>query len=311
MTGVHKYRGATYKSKLKHGMVDRRQVQLERFPPQLRCAPLANSEALSLTSDSLFSMIFSTMGNVQGPPGHTHAGGPINNPFAILSQLMNPANVQHGDAVFSQEALDRVITQLMEQNAGSTAPPPAPEAAIRSLPTRKVEESMMGSDGKAECSICMDNVEIGQEVTVLPCNHWFHRECVTAWLKEHDTCPHCRKGITQPPNEAQRSQSEQPPSNSRRPSHRRTSSITLSTSPGVEGSRRNPITVPESPRDIRGARQQYFESRPGDHDRRQNTRQPSHSEGQRNDDGRTGSRGSSGSNSGGVGGWIRNHLPSF
>ena len=254
-------------------------------------------------------MIFSTMGNAQGPPGPHPPGGPANNPFAILSQLMNPANAQRGDAVFSQEALDRVISQLMEQNAGSTAPPPASEAAIQSLPTRKVEDSMMGNDGKAECSICMDNVEIGQDVTVLPCNHWFHGDCVTAWLKEHDTCPHCRKGITKPPGEAQRSQSEQPPSNSRRPSHRRTSSVTLPASPGVEGSRRNPITFPESPGQLRAARQQYYDSRPGDHHRRQNSRTSSHNEGRRSENARTGSRSSSGSNAGGVGGWIRNHMP--
>jgi len=256
-------------------------------------------------------MIFSTIRPAHVPPGHNHPGGPVTNPFAILSQLINPANAQQGDAVFSQEALDRVISQLMEQNAGSTAPPPASEAAIRSLPTQKVEESMMGSDGRAECSICMENVEIGQEVTVLPCKHWFHGDCVTAWLKEHDTCPHCRKGITRPPSEPHRSQSEQPPSNSRRSSHRRTSSVTLPTSPGVEGSRRSPADFQESPHDLRAARQQYFERRSDDYDRRQNSRPSSYSEGRRHDHGRTGSRGSSGSSSGGVGGWIRNHMPSF
>ena len=160
---------------------------------------------------------------------------------------------------------------------------------------------MMGNDGRAECSICMDEVEIGQEVTVLPCNHWFHGECVTAWLKEHDTCPHCRKGITRPPGEAQRSQSEQPPSNSRRSSRRRTSSITLPPSPGVEGSRRNPMNVPESPR--------HFEGRSGDNERRHHSRPSSYNEGRRNDNGRNGSRSSSGSN--GAGGWFRNLMPSF
>jgi E3 ubiquitin-protein ligase RNF115/126 len=224
---------------------------------------------------------------------------------------MNPAIVQQGDAVFSQEHLDRVISQLMEQNAGSTAPPPASEAAIRSLPTRKVDESMMGSDGKAECSICMDSVEIGQEVTVLPCDHWFHGDCITAWLKEHDTCPHCRKGITRPPGEAQRSQSEQPPSNSRRSSRRRTSSITLPPSPGAEGSRRSPMNIPESPRDTRAARQHYSEGRSSDHERQHRSRPSSYSEGRRNDSGRNGSRSSSGSNSGGVRGWIQNFMPSF
>ena len=251
------------------------------------------------------------MGNAQGPPGNAHPGGAIHSPLTLLSHLLNPANVQPGDAVFSQEQLDRVISQLMEQNAGSTAPPPASDAAIRSLQTRKVDESMMGNDGRAECSICMDDVEIGQEVTVLPCNHWFHGECVTSWLKEHDTCPHCRKSITKPPEEAQRSQSEQPPSNSRRSSRRRTSSITLPPSPGAEGSRRNPINVSESPRDIRAARQHHFEGRSGDYERQHRSRPSSYGEGRGNDNGGNGSRSSSGSNNGGVGGWFRNIMPSF
>ena len=100
-----------------------------------------------------------------------------------------------GDAVYSEEALDRIITQMMDQNHQGSAPGPASAAAIAALPKKPADKTMMGSDGKAECSVCMDAVEIGDEVTVLPCNHWFHGDCVGAWLKEHDTCPHCRAGI--------------------------------------------------------------------------------------------------------------------
>jgi hypothetical protein len=35
----------------------------------------------------------------------------------------------------------------------------------------------------------------GDMATFLPCNHWFHEECVTLWLKEHNTCPICRTPI--------------------------------------------------------------------------------------------------------------------
>ena len=118
------------------------------------------------------------------------AGMPNLNTF--ITQMLGGVS---GDAVYSEEALDRIITQMMDQNHQGSAPGPASAAAIAALPKKPADKTMMGSDGKAECSVCMDAVDIGDEVTVLPCNHWFHGECVGAWLKEHDTCPHCRAGI--------------------------------------------------------------------------------------------------------------------
>lgn len=103
---------------------------------------------------------------------------------------------QMGDFVYSQEGLDRIISQLMEQTATSNAPGPATQSDIDALPRKKISAEDLGPEGTAECSICMDEVVIGEEVTVLPCKHWFHHQCVSAWLLEHDTCPHCRKGIT-------------------------------------------------------------------------------------------------------------------
>lgn len=100
-----------------------------------------------------------------------------------------------GDAVYSQEHLDQIITQLMEQNASGNAPGPATDEAINSLPKRAINEKDLGSEGKAECSICMEEVNFGEQVTDLPCHHWFHGDCIKAWLTEHDTCPHCRQGI--------------------------------------------------------------------------------------------------------------------
>lgn len=113
----------------------------------------------------------------------------------LMGLLAAMSGGQHGDFVYSQEALDRIVSQLMEQTASSNAPGPAPQEAIDALPKIQVSEKMLGSEGRAECSICMDEVNIGEEVTELPCKHWFHQPCVSAWLHEHDTCPHCRKSI--------------------------------------------------------------------------------------------------------------------
>ncbi|KAL3449755.1 hypothetical protein BJX65DRAFT_271819 [Aspergillus insuetus] len=113
-------------------------------------------------------------------------------PLALISALLNIS--RNGDAVYSQEELDRVISQLVEQNNHS-AVPPAAQDAIQALPKKAADAELLGNEGKAECSICMDSVKIGDEVTVLPCTHWFHPQCIEMWLNQHNTCPHCRRGI--------------------------------------------------------------------------------------------------------------------
>ncbi|KAI0541074.1 hypothetical protein GGR58DRAFT_498418 [Xylaria digitata] len=140
----------------------------------------------------------------------------------LLASIVNP-NAVHGDAVYSQEALDRIITNLMEANPQSNAPAPATETAIASLPRRKLDAEMLGPELKGECTICIDEVKIGDEVVVLPCRHWFHEECASLWLKQHNSCPVCRAAIDgaaagKPHNEttgSQNSQQSTDPSSSR------------------------------------------------------------------------------------------------
>lgn len=136
-------------------------------------------------------------GSGRGGPGGENVPAPFLNLFQSLGLI--PGGGQMGDFVYSQEGLDRIVSQLMEQTATNNAPPPATQADIDALPQKKVSEDMLGPEHKAECSICMDEVNIGETVTELPCKHWFHHPCVSAWLIEHDTCPHCRKGITKHP----------------------------------------------------------------------------------------------------------------
>jgi E3 ubiquitin-protein ligase RNF115/126 len=149
-------------------------------------------------------VLASLLGAIGDHPGQRTPGAqtgqpsqqPQINPLAALfAAVLNPDLARHGDFVYTQEALDRIISQLMEQNATGNAPGPATAEAITALPKKKVSIEMLGPDGRAECSICMDEVNVGDEVTELPCHHWFHQQCVGMWLGEHDTCPHCRKGI--------------------------------------------------------------------------------------------------------------------
>ena len=160
-----------------------------------------------LIIDSVMTGLMAALGAQNMPQGGDDArrGGPggenVPAPFLNLFQSLGliPGGGQMGDFVYSQEGLDRIVSQLMEQTSTSNAPPPATQADIDALPRKKVSEDMLGPEHTAECSICMDEVNIGEEVTELPCKHWFHHPCISAWLIEHDTCPHCRKGITHHP----------------------------------------------------------------------------------------------------------------
>jgi E3 ubiquitin-protein ligase RNF115/126 len=65
--------------------------------------------------------------------------------------------------------MDDVITQLMEQGQGSTAPPPATNDAMESLPRYKADKALV--DGGKECTVCKDNFSLGEDVVRLPCLH--------------------------------------------------------------------------------------------------------------------------------------------
>ena len=73
------------------------------------------------------------LGNAFGGPSPRQGSMGL---IEFLNNAMNAANMRHGDAVFTQEAFDRVLTQLMDEHQSGAAPGPATQAAIAALPKR-------------------------------------------------------------------------------------------------------------------------------------------------------------------------------
>ncbi|GAB2274702.1 hypothetical protein Dimus_009473 [Dionaea muscipula] len=48
------------------------------------------------------------------------------------------------------------------------------------------------------CAICLDDFEVKSQVTVTPCNHMFHEDCIVPWLKSQGQCPVCRFAFCNP-----------------------------------------------------------------------------------------------------------------
>lgn len=54
------------------------------------------------------------------------------------------------------------------------------------------------------CSICFDSID---DKTTLKCKHSFCLTCIRRWLKDHDSCPMCRKETDLMELESERKQS--------------------------------------------------------------------------------------------------------
>jgi len=51
-------------------------------------------------------------------------------------------------------------------------------------------------DGEQECCpICLLEYSEGDELRVLPCNHFMHKSCLDAWLANNPSCPSCRYSL--------------------------------------------------------------------------------------------------------------------
>ena len=46
-----------------------------------------------------------------------------------------------------------------------------------------------------ECIICLDKYVKNDTLIELSCTHNFHEACILPWIKDNNSCPHCRENI--------------------------------------------------------------------------------------------------------------------
>ncbi|KAG5449274.1 E3 ubiquitin-protein ligase rnf126 [Clonorchis sinensis] len=95
------------------------------------------------------------------------------------------------DYALNQGMFENLLALLTNQL--HVGPPPASEATIQQLPVQKLTEDSVAQ--YKTCSICFEDYQVSEEVMQLPCQHVYHTTCVTTWLKQHATCPVCRKDL--------------------------------------------------------------------------------------------------------------------
>jgi len=114
---------------------------------------------------------------------------------SILNSLfggLNMNNFNPNDYAWGDGGLDNIITQLMQQVEGGA--PPAAAELVEQLESQPFSEELRKSS--TQCSICMTDYNIGDEIIQLSCDHFFHTDCIKNWLSHHNTCPVCRMPLS-------------------------------------------------------------------------------------------------------------------
>ncbi|XP_078439763.1 RING/U-box superfamily protein [Wolffia australiana] len=112
-----------------------------------------------------------------------------------------------GDYFFGS-GLEQLIQQLAENDPNRYGTPPASRSAVAALPVVKITEELIGSDD-AQCAVCKDRFEVGEDALQIPCKHLYHKDCILPWLELHNSCPVCRYELpTDDPEYEQRSRND-------------------------------------------------------------------------------------------------------
>lgn len=110
----------------------------------------------------------------------------------------------HDDIVseFPLNAADEYEIIVPDADNFNSGPRPASKSAMESLPTHVI--SVDSADADACCCIYTDPIDVGDEVKTLPCNHFYHSECIIKWLGISYVCPLCRYELPPDIHEDQR-----------------------------------------------------------------------------------------------------------
>lgn len=103
-----------------------------------------------------------------------------------------------GDAGASfQTMFNSAVEETVAAHSASNTPyklHPATEEALGKLKVVFVSEETVLEE--KECSICQEDMDIGNEIVFMPdCRHCFHDECVKRWFTLQSWCPVCRTQI--------------------------------------------------------------------------------------------------------------------
>lgn len=99
-----------------------------------------------------------------------------------------------------QELIESILRQLQELQGEQRQHVPLGEAKTKALPLKSFFQARRESSGKETCAICVEDFQENDMTRILPCNHFFHPDCIDPWLISHSSmCPLCKRSVSNEP----------------------------------------------------------------------------------------------------------------
>ncbi|PVZ96817.1 hypothetical protein BB558_007147 [Smittium angustum] len=121
---------------------------------------------------------------------------PLNQPHIINMQPSNVGRNKKKKITLTQEELESYSIIKLEDFISQTAKvssslPLPPNSLEKEQPHSYIE---IGED--VECMICFEQINMDDDVRVIPCYHVFHSQCLDTWLTTQScVCPTCRLNL--------------------------------------------------------------------------------------------------------------------
>ncbi|XP_019158888.1 PREDICTED: RING finger protein 44-like [Ipomoea nil] len=119
-------------------------------------------------------------------------------PFRLFMQQREDDNPQSStnESKLTTDEQHKVLAKLRKEIYNPATPLPNLYFRDRNRNTTQTQEASKDKDENwKRCAVCLEDFEAREVVTLTPCNHMFHEDCIVPWVKNHGLCPVCRFAI--------------------------------------------------------------------------------------------------------------------
>ena len=108
-----------------------------------------------------------------------------------------PEDTEYEDSYSERNVLPISNQRNIAAERQSPKPPALPDKFEQILTTQITSQQ---TEEGLQCSVCLEDYDLGQTVCQCVCKHYFHTTCLSTWLEKQSTCPLCREQVLSKPD---------------------------------------------------------------------------------------------------------------